>query len=125
MLRKNYKVLLLLLALSVLIVILVLAPTSAQRLTIVSMYLLAFIVGFTYRAILKKFAPGSVRGVAHNIGKQGRLLRAIIGIGLLLWAITTTWSPLLIFFSGFAFFEAIVSWCGLYAAIGKNTCPIE
>jgi len=42
-----------------------------------------------------------------------------------LWAITTTWSPILIFFSGFAFFEAIFSWCGFYAAMGKNTCPVE
>ena len=43
-------------------------------------------------------------------------------MGLL--AITTTWSPILIFFSGFALFEAIFSWCGFYAAMGKNTCPV-
>ncbi len=92
---------------------------------IVIMYILAFIVGFIYRAILKKFAKGSVRGAAQNIGKSDRLLRAVIGVGLLLWAITTTWSPILIFFSGFALFEAIFSWCGFYAAMGKNTCPVE
>lgn len=33
--------------------------------------------------------------------------------------------PKTIFFSGFAFFEAIFSWCGFYATIGKNTCPVE
>ncbi len=92
---------------------------------IVIMYILAFIVGFIYRAILKKFAKGSVRGVAQNIGKPDRLLRAVIGVGLLLWAITTTWSPVLIFFSGFCLFEAIFSWCGFYAVIGKNTCEVE
>ena len=92
---------------------------------IVVMYLLAFLFGFLYRTILKKFAKGSVRGVAQNIGKYDRLLRLAIGVGLLLWAITTTWSPILIFFSGFAFFEAIFSWCGFYAAIGRNTCPVE
>lgn len=92
---------------------------------IVVMYLLAFLFGFIYRTILKKFAKGSVRGVAQNIGKPDRLLRLAIGVGLLLWAITTTWSPILIFFSGFAFFEAIFSWCGFYAAIGRNTCPVE
>ncbi len=92
---------------------------------IVIMYILAFIVGFIYRAILKKFAKNSPRGVARNIGKSDRLLRAAIGVALLLWAITTTWSPILIFFSGFAFFEAIFSWCGFYAAMGKNTCPSE
>jgi len=92
---------------------------------IVIMYILAFIVGFIYRAILKKFAKSSPRGVAKNIGKKDRLIRVIIGVVLLLWAITTTWSPILIFFSGFALFEAIFSWCGFYAAMGKNTCPVE
>ncbi|PIR45804.1 MAG: hypothetical protein COV08_03115 [Candidatus Vogelbacteria bacterium CG10_big_fil_rev_8_21_14_0_10_49_38] len=89
------------------------------------MYVIAFITGFIYRAILKKFAKNSPRGVARNIGKPDRLLRLAIGAGLLLWAITTSWSPILIFFSGFAFFEAIFSWCGFYAAMGKNTCPIK
>lgn len=92
---------------------------------IVIMYILAFIVGFIYRAILKKFAKSSPRGVAKNIGKSDRLIRAVIGVGLLLWAITTTWSPILIFFSGLAFFEALFSWCGFYAALGKNTCPVN
>ncbi len=101
-------------------------PTAKVRLahTIVIMYILAFIVGFATRAILKKFAKGSPRGVTKNIGKSDRLLRAIIGVGLLLWAITTTWSPILVFFSGFAFFEAIFSWCGFYAAMGKNMCEV-
>ncbi|MBM3281711.1 MAG: DUF2892 domain-containing protein [Candidatus Harrisonbacteria bacterium] len=88
------------------------------------MYLLAGIVGLLYRAILKKFAKKSVRGATHNIGKADRLLRLAIGAGLLLWAITTSWSPILLFFSGFALFEALFSWCGFYAAIGKNTCPV-
>ena len=92
---------------------------------IVAMYVLAFIAGFIYRAILKKFAKNSPRGVARNIGRPDRLLRAAIGAALLLLGITTTWSPILIFFSGFAFFEAIFSWCGFYAAMGKNTCPIK
>lgn len=92
---------------------------------IVVMYILAFIAGFIYRTILKKFAKNSPRGVAKNIGKLDRLIRIAIGVALLLLAITTTWSPILIFFSGFAFFEAIFSWCGFYAAMGKNTCPVS
>lgn len=92
---------------------------------IVMMYLFAGIVGLLYRAILKRFAKNSPRGATRNIGKSDRLLRLAIGAGLLLWAITTTWNPLLIFFSGFALFEGIFSWCGLYAALGKNTCPIK
>jgi hypothetical protein len=89
------------------------------------MYVLAFIFGFIYRTILKRFAKNSPRGVTQNIGKKDRLLRVTIGVALLLWAISTSWSPILIFFSGFAMFEAIFSWCGFYAALGKNTCPID
>ncbi|MSU60766.1 MAG: DUF2892 domain-containing protein [Candidatus Staskawiczbacteria bacterium] len=89
------------------------------------MYLLAGIVGLIYRTILKKFAKNSPRGATKNIGRNDRLLRLAIGVGLLLWAMLTTWSPILIFLSGFAIFEAIFSWCGFYAAMGKNTCPVE
>jgi len=89
---------------------------------IVIMYLIAGIAGLVFRFALKRMANGTVRGAHKNIGKPGRLLRLAIGAGLLLWAITTTWSPILIFFSGFALFEAIFSWCAIYAALGKNTC---
>ncbi len=92
---------------------------------ILIMYIFAFIVGFLYRAILKRFAQGSVRGVQRNIGEGDRIVRLVIWLSLLIWAITTSWNPLILFFSGFALFEAIFSWCGLYAAIGKNTCPIN
>lgn len=90
---------------------------------ILVMYILAFAFGFVYRFVLKTFAKGSVRGVNINIGKYDRAIRLAVWLGLLAWAITTTWSPWLLFFSGFALFEAVFSWCGLYAAIGRNTCP--
>jgi len=92
------------------------------------MYVLAFVFGFVYRAILKKCAQNtphsSGKNIGKNIGKKDRIIRVVIGVALLVIAITTTWSPWLLFFSGFAFFEAISSWCGFYAALGKNTCPI-
>jgi hypothetical protein len=71
--------------------------------SIIEMYALAVIFGFAYRALLKRFAKGTVRGVGQNIGKSDRLL----------------------FFSGFCFFEAAFSWCGFYAALGRTTCPVE
>lgn len=92
---------------------------------ILILYLLAGLFGFAYRFVLKKVAKKTVRGVSKNIGKADRVVRFIIAVGLLIWAITTTWSPILIFFSGFALFEAVFSWCGFYAAMGKNTCPVE
>lgn len=93
---------------------------------ILILYALAGAFGFAYRFILKQFAKqSSVRKASRNIGTPDRLLRFLIGIGLLALAITTTWSPILIFFSGFALFESFFSWCGFYAAIGRSTCPIE
>jgi hypothetical protein len=90
---------------------------------ILTMYILAFVFGLLYRYILKTFAKGTARGVNNNIGNYDRIIRLTIWVGLLIWAITTSWSPWLLFFSGFALFEALFNWCGFYAAIGKNTCP--
>jgi len=110
---------------------------------IVIMYILAGIFGLIYRAIFINFKiillkiklrrhnleATSIKQVSKpqkkNIGKTDRLIRLIIGIGLLLWAMLTSWSPLLIFISGFCIFEAVFSWCAFYAAIEKNTCSVE
>jgi len=92
---------------------------------IVILYVLAALFGFAYRFILKKIASSKVRTSSHNIGNKDRFFRFLIAFALLVWAITTNWSPLLIFFSGFALFESAFSWCGFYAAIGKSTCPID
>ena len=92
---------------------------------IVLMYFLAGITVFIFRLAVKLFSKGTARRAHNNIGKSDRLLRFAISIGLLLWAITTSWSPILIFFSGFAFFEAVFSWCAFYQALGKNTCPLS
>jgi hypothetical protein len=91
---------------------------------IVIMYILAFITGFILKFLMKKFKKHPSTGSGRNVGKSGRLLRATLGVALLLWAITTTWSPILIFFSGFAFFESIFSWCAFNQLMGKNTCDI-
>jgi len=89
---------------------------------ILAMFVLAFVVGFLYRLILKTVAKNTPRGVGKNINATGRWIRFAIAVVLLVAAITTTWSPVLLFFSGFALFEAIFSWCGLHAALGRNTC---
>ena len=88
-------------------------------------YVLAFVAGFIYRLIVRKLAKSSVRKAHKNIGKTDRLIRAAIGIVLFLYAVTTSWNPILFFLSGLVLFEAIFSWCGLYQALGKNTCPIN
>jgi len=90
--------------------------------SILILYTIAFVVGFLYRTLLRMFAKNSVRGAQKNIGTFDRFVRFAIWIGLLFFAILTTWSPVLLFFSGFALFEALFSWCGFYAALGKTTC---
>ena len=89
------------------------------------MLALGFAGGLLYRFILKRLAKGTGRGRPQNIGVADRVVRAGFGVALLTLAITISWSPFLLFFSGFCFFEAMFSWCGFYAAIGKSTCPIE
>lgn len=90
---------------------------------IAALYLLAFAFGFAYRLLMRRLATSETRKVSRNIGRADRIIRLGLAVGLLLWAITTSWNPLLIFFSGFALFESIFSWCGLYAGLGKNSCP--
>ena len=92
---------------------------------ILIMFVLAFIVGFIYRALLFKFTKVKTLRPKKNINSNGRLLRAAIGVILLLFAIMTSWNPIVLFFAGFCFFEAIFSWCGVFAALGKNTCPMN
>jgi hypothetical protein len=87
------------------------------------LFLLSFIAGFLYRGLLRYFAAGTTRGLQHNIGKLDRFVRLLIAVVLFVWALTTSWSWVLFFFSGFALFEAIFSWCGFYAALGRTTCP--
>jgi hypothetical protein len=92
---------------------------------ILVMYVFAFVFGYIYRMTMKKMARDSLRGVQKNIGKFDRFIRLVIGLALLIWAITTSWSPILLFLSGFALFEVLFSWCGVFAAVGKNTSPVN
>lgn len=101
---------------------------------VIVIFLLSFGFGFIYQTILKQIAATRAkrsttvwknRARSHNIGTGDRMLRAGIGVLLFIYAIMTSWSPTLLFFSGFSFFEAIFSWCGFYAAIGRNSCPIS
>ena len=89
------------------------------------LYFFAFIIGFIYRALLRNLAKTGPHTRPRNIGGTDRLIRTGLGLALLIWAITTSWNPLLLFLSGFCFFEAVFSWCGFYAAIGKSSCPLN
>jgi len=92
---------------------------------ILVLYVLAGIIVFTVRFAAARMAKNAVRGARHNVGTIDRFIRLAIAAALLLWAITTTWSIILIFLSGFVLFTAIFSWCGLYAALGIKTCSVK
>lgn len=100
---------------------------------IAAMFALSALFGVALRFGIKKF--GTKKGKAsrriagragriseRNIGLKDRLARVGVGAILLALAITTTWNPLVLFLSGFMYFEAFAGWCGLYAAFGRNTC---
>ncbi len=88
-------------------------------------YVTSFIFGFSYRFLLKKFAPKNFKKNANpNIGKPDKALRISIAVILLIIGFFSN-NFILLFFSGFALFEAMFSWCGFYAVIGRNTCPIS
>ncbi len=90
---------------------------------LVFMYALAFLVTYIARVLVVRFSK-SAPGTRHNLGSTDRFVR--FGIALVLFgvAITTSWNPILFFFSGVALYEALARWCVLYAFIGKNTCPV-
>ena len=91
----------------------------------VTIVTLGFLFGFIYRMIHKKLSKASTAAKeGKNIGKSDRILRAFLTI-LCLVAGLYSWSIILFFFAGFCFFETVFSWCGLYALLGKNTCPLQ
>jgi len=85
----------------------------------------SFIFGFAYRFLLRKFSSNKIRRVTMNIDWTGRLIRGGLGVGLLILSIYWGFHLPTAFFAGFCFFEAIFSWCGLFAALGKTSCPIN
>ena len=62
---------------------------------------------------------------AKNIDLIGRSVRLLIGLILFLFAIFTTWNPLLIAAAGFCFYEAAAGWCAVFSVLGRSSCPIE
>lgn len=59
-----------------------------------------------------------------NLDKNGKLLR--LGIGCVLLGLSMYYnSIILLLVALFTFFEALFSWCVIYALLGKSSCPID
>ena len=85
------------------------------------MLVLGVLAGVIARFVV--YRKGQVKMKPKNIGLADRLVRFMIGVALLVWAVTGSWNPLVLFFAGLAFYEAFAHWCVFYAAIGRNSCP--
>ena len=92
-----------------------------------ALLVLGFVIGWLWRQVKKLQARRQKTAIpygARNIGPNDRLLRLLLGLALLavgLWL----WKALLMAAAGFVLYEAATGWCALYAAMGKNTCPIS
>lgn len=61
-----------------------------------------------------------------NIGTTDRIARLILGVILIILVFivdNTSVKILLSIISIVAILQAFIGWCGLYALLGKNTCP--
>lgn len=91
---------------------------------------LGFVSGFVIRFIMKFLVPQSLtkrlKSRGKNLGVMDRVMRATIGVICVAAAIYIPERQFgLLLIAGFTFFESIFSWCVLYNAVGKNTCPIN
>ncbi len=59
-----------------------------------------------------------------NIGTPGRIIRFAIALILLFLAYQRE-SWILLGFGLFTLYEALASWCVVYALLGINSCPIN
>ena len=58
-----------------------------------------------------------------NVGGMDRMIRAVVGIALIYWAMTPTGPMLAAGFGGFfVLLTAIVGWCPAYKIFGINSC---
>ncbi len=82
------------------------------------------LIGVVGRYVHQKLTKGPVHKTGFNIGTPDRIFRLVIAGILLLWGIWSQSAGLLIG-AGFTFYESFFKWCGFYALIGKNTCPLK
>ncbi len=58
----------------------------------------------------------------HNVGLIDRLLRAAVGIALIVWALTT--GPVWAWIGVVPLATALFSFCPAYTLLGIRTCPM-
>lgn len=86
--------------------------------------LIGLLVAYLHRLIMKRFTKGNKNPSYKNIGKSDRIGRFVIFIILFLAGLYF-WIPILYLAAGYVLYEVFAGWCGFYAIIGRNTCPIK
>ncbi len=105
-------------------------PTSLLSSSFWLMYLVIWLIlgaAITWfiRFVLTSVVKSGPRGAKKNINILGRVIRFLLAVGLLVWAVMTNWNPIPIFFSGAVLFETFFGWCGLNALLGRNECSMR
>lgn len=61
--------------------------------------------------------------MSANVGMIDRLLRALVGIGLIYWALTG--GPIWVWIGVVPLLTAAVGFCPAYTLFGIRTCPVK
>ena len=83
---------------------------------ILLLQLLALLVGWVISRVFKISRIKIQKEYFQNFARNTIILGLIFWVGLLSWAVRTSWHPILILMSGLALFMAIISWCELRAS---------
>lgn len=59
-----------------------------------------------------------------NVGGIDRILRALVGIALILWA-AVLGGPAWAYIGAIPLFTALLGWCPAYVLFGMSTCPAK
>jgi len=85
---------------------------------VLSLYAIAFVAGYLLRWLLRRLGYLDFGG--RSLSGRQRVLIALLGIGLLSWAISTSWNAAWIFLSGLALFIAVSGWSASCARKGSD-----
>jgi hypothetical protein len=82
---------------------------------ILFLQLLSLSVGWIISRILKISGIKIQREYFQKLSRNTMILGMVFWVGLLFWAVRTSWHPTLLLMSGLALFLAIISWCKIKA----------
>ena len=82
---------------------------------------LALLLGWVISKVLKVSGIKIQKEYFKRFARHIMVWSVIFWIGLLYWAVTTSWHPIIILMSGLALFIALVSWCELKVSKPNKT----